>query len=82
MLFPADSNRHLPSSSRKIGFAGDVRLPELTGPRLLFRLMLWLLRTLGAEMGAALPVRVYYKFDSGCWRSRNTLQLHKVYRCR
>jgi hypothetical protein len=25
---------------------------------------------------------VFYKFDSGGWRSRSTRQLHKVYRCR
>ena len=78
----ADSSHHLSSRSRKAGFAGDIRLPELAGPRLLFRLMLWFLRTLGADVGTPLPVRVYYKFDAGCWRSRNTLQLHKVYRCR
>ena len=54
----------------------------LARPGLLLRLTLWLLRTCGQDAGAAIPVRVHYKFDSGCWRSRNTLQLHKVYRCR
>lgn len=43
------------------------------------RLLAWLL---GAQGEAALPVRVYYKFDSGAWRSRRTHQLRKVYRCR
>jgi hypothetical protein len=57
-------------------------MSALADPGLLFRMTLWLLRTSGQAMGPALPVRVYYKFGSGCWRSRNTLQLHKVYRCR
>ena len=80
MLFPADSNHHLSSPSRKLVHAGNTRLPASAG--LLFRLVLWILRTLDAQVVTAMPVRVYYKFDSGCWRSRNTLQLHKVYRCR
>jgi hypothetical protein len=46
------------------------------------RLLLRLARGLGTEECAAVPLRVYYKFDAGCWRSRNTQQLHKVYRCR
>jgi hypothetical protein len=49
---------------------------------LLVRLLLRLARGLGVEQYTPVPVRVYYKFDSGCWRSRNTQQLHKVYRCR
>ena len=77
MLFPADSNHHLSSPSRKLV---HTRLPASAG--LLLRLVLWILRTLDAHVVTAMPVRVYYKFDSGCWRSRNTLQLHKVYRCR
>lgn len=36
----------------------------------------------GLEIGAAMPVRVYYKFESGGWRSRSTRQLQKVYRCK
>ena len=55
---------------------------HLAKPSLRLRLILWLVRLCGQDMGSAMPVRVYYKFDSGCWRSRNTLQLHKVYRCR
>ena len=61
---------------------GDLGLPALAAPSRLFRLLLWFVRNLGRGMGTALPVPVYYKFDSGCWRTRNTLQLHKVYRCR
>jgi len=82
MPFLADSSHHHGSSSRKAGFVGEIRLSALAAAGLLLRLALWLLHTLGAEMGAPLPVRVYYKFDAGCWRSRMTLQLHKVYRCR
>ena len=81
MLFPADSNHH-PFSLPKSGWAGAIRLPKLAAPGHLFRLMFWLLRTLAPDTVTAQPVHVYYKFDSGCWRSRNTLQLHKVYRCR
>lgn len=61
---------------------GDLGLPALAAPSRLFRLLLWFARNLALEVVTALPVRVYYKFDSGCWRTRNTLQLHKVYRCR
>jgi len=81
MLFPAGSNHHLVSSQDSAS-ADEGSLPKLLGPGLLFRLTLWLLRMSGQDMGQPLPVRVYYKFDAGCWRSRNTLQLHKVYRCR
>ncbi len=47
----------------------------------LMRFVAWIL---GAEPGdqASLPVRVFYKFDSGAWRLGSTRQLHKVYRCR
>ena len=81
MLFPGGSNHHL-VSSQDAASADNRRLPALADPGLLFRLTLWLLRMSGQDMGQPLPVRVYYKFDAGCWRSRNTLQLHKVYRCR
>jgi hypothetical protein len=47
----------------------------------LLRLVAWLLRGESDDRDA-LPVRVFYKFDSGAWRSRSTRQLHKVYRCR
>jgi hypothetical protein len=81
MLFPADSS-HTPDSSGQLWMSGEPCLPTLTAPGRLFRLLLWLVRTLGPEVTMPLPVRVHYKFDSGCWRTRNTLQLHKVYRCR
>ncbi len=57
-----------------------ARPDEPTG--LLPRVLLHLLRLLEEELPASLPVRVYYKFDSGCWRCRNTRQLQKVYRCK
>jgi len=47
----------------------------------LLRLVAWFLRG-EANDRDALPVRVFYKFDSGGWRTRSTRQLHKVYRCR
>jgi hypothetical protein len=75
MPFPDDSNDHAT-------MADEPGLPAMAMPSWLFRLLLWIVRTLGAEVTSALPVRVYYKFDSGCWRTRNTLQLHKEYRCR
>ena len=81
MLFPGGSSHH-PASSQNSASASGRGLPQMADPGLLFRMTLWLLRMSGQAMGSALPVRVYYKFDSGCWRSRNTLQLHKVYRCR
>jgi hypothetical protein len=81
MLSLADSS-HREASSKQFCTDGEMGLPTLAAPSRLFRLLLWFVRTLGPEMYAALPMRVYYKFDSGCWRSRNTLQLHKVYRCR
>jgi hypothetical protein len=48
---------------------------------MLMRFVMWLLRG-DADAHAGIPVRVFYKFDSGSWRSRSTRQLHKVYRCR
>jgi hypothetical protein len=48
---------------------------------ILMRFAAWLLRGESGDR-SGLPVRVFYKFDSGCWRSRSTHQLHKVYRCR
>jgi hypothetical protein len=81
MLFPGGSSRH-PFSSQNSASANDRGMAALADPGLLFRMTLWLLRMSGQAMGPALPVRVYYKFGSGCWRSRNTLQLRKVYRCR
>ncbi len=47
----------------------------------LMRFVLWLLRG-SADGHPRMPVRVFYKFDSGSWRCRSTRQLHKVYRCR
>jgi hypothetical protein len=54
---------------------------ETENTHALLRLVLWLLRA-ESDGPVPLPVRVFYKFDSGCWRSRSTHQLHKVYRCR
>lgn len=81
MLFSADFDHHRFSLPR-FGSTDAIRLPKLAAPGPLFRLLLWLLRTLAPQTVTAQPVHVYYKFDTGCWRSRNTLQLHKVYRCR
>ena len=47
----------------------------------LLRFVLWLLRA-DSDGLTAVPVRVYYKFESGCWRSSSTRQLQRVYRCR
>jgi hypothetical protein len=41
-----------------------------------------LLHLVELETDAPIPVRVFYKFDSGRWRHRSTRQLHKVYRCK
>jgi hypothetical protein len=49
---------------------------------LLLRFFAWLLHELGVEIVSPRPVRVFYKFGSGGWRSRSTSQLHKVNRCR
>jgi len=77
----ADSS-HRQDTSDQPWADGKIRLPTLAAPSRLFRLLLWFVRTLGPEAYTVMPMRVYYKFDSGCWRTRNTLQLHKVYRCR
>jgi hypothetical protein len=47
----------------------------------LLRMLLWLLRN-GSDETRCLPIRVFYKFESGGWRYRSTRQLHKVYQCR
>jgi hypothetical protein len=49
---------------------------------LLLRMLTWLLQGLETNRRVRLPVRVYYKFETGCWRVRGTRQLQKVYRCR
>jgi hypothetical protein len=77
----ADSSRRQDISDQSSAYA-EIRLPTMAAPSRLFRLLLWFVRTLGPEVYTAVPVRVYYKFDSGCWRIRNTHQLHKGYRCR
>lgn len=41
-----------------------------------------LLHLVELETDMPIPVRVFYKFDSGRWRHRSTRQLHKVYRCK
>ncbi len=67
--------------------ADDTRVANATlqvgaeATHTLMRFVLWLLRG-DAEGRPGLPVRVFYKFDSGSWRCRSTRQLHKVYRCR
>ena len=81
MLSPADSSHHLPPSQNP-RVAGADRLPKPPAGGLCLTLLLWILRALGAEVRAALPVQVFYKFDSGRWRSRSTVQLHEVFRCR
>jgi hypothetical protein len=48
----------------------------------LFRMLTWLLEGLDIDRRDRLPVRVFYKFETGCWRVRSTRQLQKVYRCR
>jgi len=65
------------------GASNDDRAsePESENTHALLRFVLWLLRG-QSDDHAAPPVRVFYKFDSGCWRSRSTHQLHKVYLCR
>jgi hypothetical protein len=81
MLSPADSS-HPSTSSNHPWTDAEIYLPNWAAPNRLFRLLLWFVRTLGPEVYTPIPVRVHYKFDSGCWRTRKTLQLHKVYRCR
>jgi hypothetical protein len=51
-------------------------------PNLLMRFFSWLIHELGVEIVGPRPVRVFYKFGSGGWRSRSTSQLRKVNRCR
>ena len=58
------------------------RMPALPAGGPFLRMVAWFLQRLGQDARAGVPVRVYYKFDSGRWRNRNTRQLHKVYRCR
>jgi len=81
MLFLADSNRHTNSSPGSESEGGN-RLPMRPARGQFRQLFLRLMQGLGLEAEATLPVRVYYKFDSGCWRNRQTRQLHKVYQCR
>jgi hypothetical protein len=68
------------SSSNTLANSSAQGVGAEVGHRLV-RFVLWLLRTSSDEQ-AALPVRVFYKFDSGRWLSRSTHQLQKVYRCR
>jgi hypothetical protein len=81
MLFHEGSNQH-PTSSYGSQSDGENCQPAQPARGLLLRLFLWLWQGLGLDGHYTLPVRVYYKFDSGCWRNRSTRQLHKVYRCR
>lgn len=67
--------------------AGFSDFPQRSGfgsneePGFLTRLFLWLVRASDAAMSPR-PIRVYYQFGSGGWRSRSTSQLYKVNRCR
>ncbi len=81
MLSRAGCNRH--DGEAGPGPAGSaVRKDHSDRPiNLLLRFVLWLLGP-EARFEAPLPVRVFYKFDSGRWRSRSTRQLRGVYRCR
>ena len=81
MLFLADSSQH-PTSSSGSKSDGENRLPVRPARGRFLRFFLWLMQGLGLETEATSHVRVYYKFDSGCWRNRHTRQLYKVYRCR
>jgi hypothetical protein len=81
MPSPAASRNHL-ASCHDDASAARQRWAPLAPSGRLHRLLLRVARGLSADESAPVPVRVYYKFDSGCWRSRNTQQLHKVYRCR
>jgi hypothetical protein len=60
--------------------SSELIIPE--EPNLLMRLFIWLIHELGVEAACPSPIRVFYKFGSGGWRSRSTSQLHKVNRCR
>jgi hypothetical protein len=62
--------------------ASSSELSTHEEPNLLLRFFSWLIHELGVEIVSPRPVRVFYKFGSGGWRSRNTSQLHKVNRCR
>jgi hypothetical protein len=81
MLCSAGSSQH---PTLLHGVQSDSENCVLAQPSrsLLLRLFLWLMQGLGLDAHNTLPVRVYYKFDSGSWRSRSTRQLQKVYACR
>jgi hypothetical protein len=78
MLCTADSNQH-PTLLHGVQSHGDHCLLAQPSRSLLLRLFLWFMHGLALEVHNTSPVRVYYKFDSGCWRSRSTRQLQKVY---
>ena len=64
---------------------GDNDLCSGTETEIAHRLLRLVLGFLWAEPydRVAVPARrVFYKFESGGWRSRSTRQLDKVYRCR
>jgi len=64
-----------PDGDRASGAGTEIAHP-------LLRLVLGLLRAQPHDR-ATVPVhRVFYRFESGGWRSRSTRQLDKVYRCR
>lgn len=70
--------------SREVAAEGERHRSAVAQAELshtLMRFVLWVLRG-DADDQIGIPVRVFYKFDSGSWRSRSTRQLHKVYRCR
>ena len=74
-----DSNLRKPSFKDKTS-AHDIRVATIDGrwARALARL----LRLVEVEFSMPVPMRVFYKFDSGRWRTRSTRQLHRVYRCK
>ena len=78
MLCSADSNQH-PTLLHGVQSDSENCLLAQPSRNLLLRLFLWFMQGLGLEVHNMRPVRVYYKFDSGCWRSRSTRQLQKVY---
>jgi hypothetical protein len=74
--------RPLPASQESSHDGGGSSEAETEIAHRLLRFVLGLLRAEIHEP-AAVPVhRVFYKFESGGWRSRSTRQLDKVYRCR
>jgi hypothetical protein len=73
--------RPLGSSQESIRADNHRSATEADTTHPLLRFLLWLMRSESGNW-AALPVRVFYKFESGGWRCRSTRQLHKVYRCR